>query len=96
MFMSAGKYLYGSNGVTTVSLSMPSISPTGRLTLLDIIKTCGDEPRNFTIDPTGNYLIAGNRSSDSIVVFRNRPSKRDARQTRRSFCSQASNVSYVC
>jgi 6-phosphogluconolactonase len=27
-------------------------------------------PRNFTIDPTGNFLLVANQESDNIVIFK--------------------------
>ena len=27
-------------------------------------------PRNFGIDPTGNYLIAANQDSDTLAIFK--------------------------
>jgi 6-phosphogluconolactonase len=27
-------------------------------------------PRNFAIDPTGNYLLAANQVSNNVVIFR--------------------------
>jgi 6-phosphogluconolactonase len=32
--------------------------------------TRGKEPRHFTIDPTGKYLVAENQNSNTMVVFR--------------------------
>lgn len=31
--------------------------------------THGKEPRTFAINPTGSYLLAANRQSDTVVVF---------------------------
>jgi len=31
--------------------------------------TLGRTPRNFRIDPTGNFLLAANQDSNSIVLF---------------------------
>jgi 6-phosphogluconolactonase len=32
---------------------------------------CGGKwPRNFTLDPSGNYLLAGNQKSGNISVFK--------------------------
>ncbi|MEJ7913980.1 MAG: beta-propeller fold lactonase family protein, partial [Chitinophagaceae bacterium] len=31
--------------------------------------TLGNTPRNFAIDPTGNFLLVGNQGSDNIVIF---------------------------
>ena len=43
---------------------------TGKLTQVADISTGGKEPRHFAIDPTGNFLLAENQLSDSIVEFR--------------------------
>ena len=32
--------------------------------------TGGSNPRNFGLDPTGTYLIAGNHSTNDIFTFR--------------------------
>jgi 6-phosphogluconolactonase len=32
--------------------------------------TQGDVPRNFTIDPTGNFLLVANQETDNIVIFK--------------------------
>jgi 6-phosphogluconolactonase len=29
----------------------------------------GKEPRNFTLDPSGKWLLVANQESDSIVIF---------------------------
>jgi len=42
----------------------------GRLDFIERQSTRGKIPRCFAIDPTGQYLIAANQDSDSIVVFR--------------------------
>jgi len=33
------------------------------------VTTDGKWPRNFTIDPTGQYLLVANQRSDTITVF---------------------------
>jgi 6-phosphogluconolactonase len=33
------------------------------------MSTDGDWPRNFTVDPTGRWLLVANQKSNSIVVF---------------------------
>jgi 6-phosphogluconolactonase len=38
--------------------------------LINTVSTGGKEPRHFAIDPTGNFLLAENQNSNSIVVFR--------------------------
>jgi 6-phosphogluconolactonase len=42
---------------------------TGALTLEQTISTEGDWPRNFSLDPTGRWLLVANQKSNSIVVF---------------------------
>ncbi|HVF80791.1 MAG TPA: beta-propeller fold lactonase family protein, partial [Flavisolibacter sp.] len=32
--------------------------------------TLGIKPRNFCIDPTGNYLLAANQQTGNIVIFK--------------------------
>ena len=43
---------------------------TGRLTLLGIEPTRGQNPRNFGIDPTGTFVLAANSGSDTATTFR--------------------------
>jgi 6-phosphogluconolactonase len=42
---------------------------TGALALEQVISTEGDWPRNFTLDPSGRWLLVANQRSDSVVVF---------------------------
>jgi 6-phosphogluconolactonase len=65
-----GKYLYASNRAEGNSISVFSISPyDGRLTGVGTQSTLGITPRNFSLDPTGKFLLAANQNSNSIVVF---------------------------
>jgi 6-phosphogluconolactonase len=64
-----GKYLYGSNrGENTIVTFR--IEADGTLTLAGHTNCGGDWPRNFTIDPSGKYLLVGNQKSDTIAVFK--------------------------
>lgn len=69
----SGKFLFcsnrGPNNVTTFSVD----PATGKLARLSAQSTLGNWPRFFRIDPTGNFLIAANQRSDSIVLFRIKP-----------------------
>jgi len=64
-----GRYLYGSNrGENTIVTFR-----VGNSGLLDLAghTSCGANwPRNFTIDPSGKYLLVGNQKSDTVSVFR--------------------------
>ena len=51
------------------SIAAFSVAPDGALTLEQVISTDGDWPRNFSLDPTGRWLLVANQRSGSIVVF---------------------------
>lgn len=64
-----GSFLYGSNRGDD-SLAVYRIdSSTGLLTLIEIVPTGGQTPRNFTVSPDGKFLMAANQDSDNIVIF---------------------------
>jgi 6-phosphogluconolactonase len=42
---------------------------TGALALEHVVSTGGAWPRNFSLDPTGRWLLVANQQSDSVVVF---------------------------
>jgi len=66
-----GKFLYASNRAGIDTISTFSIDPIkGTLQLKDEYPTMGKTPRNFSIDPTGKFLLAANQQSNNIVVFR--------------------------
>lgn len=65
-----GQFIYGSNrghnSVAVVSFD----AETGKMALLQTESVGGDWPRNFTLDPSGRFLLVANQRSDNIVVFR--------------------------
>jgi 6-phosphogluconolactonase len=66
-----GKFLYASNRGDANSLAIFKVdATTGKLTVAGFQSTLGKTPRNFTIDPTGNYLLVGHQNTDDIVVFK--------------------------
>lgn len=67
-----GLFLYTSNRWDDENtISIYSIdSATGNLILVGHQYTYGDHPRNFTLDPTGQYLVVANQVSNNIVVFK--------------------------
>ena len=67
-----GRFLYTSNrGEGENTIAIFSIDRTsGMLTLISHQSTYGDHPRNFTIDPTGKFLLVANMVSGNIVVFK--------------------------
>ncbi|MGN6530679.1 MAG: lactonase family protein [Ginsengibacter sp.] len=66
-----GKFLYASLRGDLNSIAIFSIDQvSGKLTLKASQSTFGKGPRNFIIDPTGNYLLAANQDSRNIVIFK--------------------------
>ena len=65
-----GRFLYASNRGDENTLTIFSIGSDGKLTLKGYQPTLGVTPRNFTIDPTGNYLLVAHQNSGNIVVFK--------------------------
>jgi 6-phosphogluconolactonase len=43
--------------------------------------TRGRTPRSFSIDPTGNFLLAANQDSDTVTIFRIDPGSGALRYT---------------
>ncbi len=67
----SGKYLYCSNRGDFDSIAIYKIdSESGQLVLSGFQKDHVHWPRNFVIDPSGDYLLVGNMSEDHIAVFR--------------------------
>lgn len=66
-----GRFLYMSNRGDANNIAIFSVNPkTGLLTISGFQPTLGTKPRNFTIDPAGNFLLVANQNSDNIVIFR--------------------------
>jgi len=66
-----GKFLYASNRGDENTIAIFSInSATGTLKSAGYQSTMGKTPRNFMIDPTGNFLLVANQNSNNIVVFK--------------------------
>jgi 6-phosphogluconolactonase len=66
-----GKFLYASNRSPANTIAIFSINAnSGKLTALGYESTQRDVPRNFTIDPTGNFLLVANQESDNIVILK--------------------------
>jgi len=45
-------------------------SKSGKLLLAGFQSTLGIKPRNFTIDPSGKYLLVANQQTNNIVIFK--------------------------
>lgn len=66
-----GKFLYASNRAASNTIGIFSIDETsGHLSSVGFQSTLGNTPRNFAIDPTGNFLLVANQQSNNIIVFK--------------------------
>jgi 6-phosphogluconolactonase len=65
-----GKFLYGSNRGELNDIAIYEIKKEGILVFAGRQSSLGRNPRNFAIDPTGNFLLVANQSSDDIIIFR--------------------------
>jgi 6-phosphogluconolactonase len=66
---STGRTVYVSNrGHNSIAVFSVADS-TGALALEQTVSTEGDWPRNFSLDPSGRWLLVANQRSDSVVVF---------------------------
>lgn len=64
------KFLYATNRKEANTISCFKILKNGKLELASRISTLGDGPRNFAIDPTGNFLLVGHQYTNNVVVFK--------------------------
>jgi len=64
-----GKFLYETNRGDANSISAFAVQPDGKLTFVARTSTLGKGPRNFTIDPSGKYLLIGHQYSNEVVIF---------------------------
>ena len=64
-----GKYVYGSNRGHD-SIAIYSVDGKGLLKPVDFPFVMGKGPRHFTIDPSGQFLLVANQTTDNIIVFR--------------------------
>jgi 6-phosphogluconolactonase len=65
-----GQFLYASNRADYNDLAIYKVASNGLIKWVGSQPTLGLAPRNFTIDPTGNFLLAANQNSNEVVVFK--------------------------
>ena len=65
-----GKFLYVTDRVDANNISVYKILKNGAIELVEQQSTLGKGPRDFAIDPTGNYLLVGHQYSNNIVIFK--------------------------
>jgi 6-phosphogluconolactonase len=66
-----GKFLYSTNRGDANDIQVFAIGQkNGKLTFVERTSSLGKTPRNFNIDPSGNFLLVANQNSDDIYIFR--------------------------
>jgi len=66
-----GKFLYVSNRATSNEMLVYSVAPkSGELKEIQRRSVEGVEPREFTFDPSGKFMLIANQKSNQIVVVR--------------------------
>ncbi|MDZ4846152.1 MAG: lactonase family protein [Chitinophagales bacterium] len=66
-----GRFLYVSNRGKENNITLFSIDDlTGKLNLVGYESTRGEVPRNFTISPSGNFLLVANEKTGNVIVFK--------------------------
>lgn len=69
-----GRFLYASNRGDANEIVIFSVAPvTGDLAVVGRQPSLGKSPREFSIDPTGHWLIVGNQDSDTAYIFKRNP-----------------------
>ncbi len=69
-----GRFLYATNRGDANEIVIFSVDPDdGLLRLVGRQSTLGRTPREFSIDPTGRWLIVGNQNSDTAYIFSRDP-----------------------
>ena len=63
-------FLYATNRKEANDISCFKILAGGKLEFVARTSTLGDGPRNFAIDPSGNFLLVAHQYSNSIIVFK--------------------------
>ena len=66
-----GKFLYCSNRGDANTITIFKINPVnGKLTVVGYQSVMGDGPRNFSLDPSGNFLLVANQKTDAIIILK--------------------------
>jgi 6-phosphogluconolactonase len=67
---SDGHYVYaGNRGHDSIAVFVVD-ERTGKLSLVQIISTEGHWPRDFSLDPTENFLVASNEESGNLTLYK--------------------------
>ena len=65
-----GKYLYATNRGDANTISVFKVHANGRINPVQELYVQGEGPRNFAIDPKGNFLLVANQYTNDVIVFK--------------------------
>lgn len=65
-----GQFLYASNRGEANDITIFKIGEKGKLDFVARTSTEGKGPRDFVIDPSGNFLLVGHQYTNDIVIFK--------------------------
>jgi 6-phosphogluconolactonase len=66
-----GRFIYASNRGDANEIVIYAVNTKdGRIELIGHQKSMGETPRNFTLDPTNNFLLVANQESNDVTIFR--------------------------
>lgn len=65
-----GKFLYATNRGDANTISCFEIKMNGKLKCKQTTSTLGKGPRNFSLDPTGNFLLVAHQYTNDVVIFK--------------------------
>lgn len=68
-----GRFLYATNRGESNTISIFAIDSKGKLTHKETLPTGGKGPRNFAIDPSGNFVLVAHQYSNDVVIFKRDP-----------------------
>lgn len=64
-----GKFLYETNRGDANTINVFAVLPTGILRFVESVSTLGKGPRNFSIDPSGKFLLVAHQYTNDVVIF---------------------------
>nr|WP_315220891.1 lactonase family protein [uncultured Flavobacterium sp.] len=65
-----GKFLYVSDRADVNAISVYKIQKNGAVELVEQVSSLGKGPRDFSIDPTGSYLLVAHQYTNNISIFK--------------------------
>jgi 6-phosphogluconolactonase len=80
-----GRFLYASHRGENTLVVFRIDAASGALTFVQRIASGGKNPRDFTLDPSENWLLAANQDTQSVVVFARDPHDGRLKLTERSY-----------